>query len=321
MSADSLPIGSARLPMSAGGLPMTSAALPMTFEALPMMSEHLPMTSAALPIGFARLPTSAERLPIGFARLPIGFAQLPTTKACRPKFSVANNLNYLKEKTMNDRVRNIFDMFVSTVEFDAVNLNDYRSLTDAAANFAVVREVIAVLQNDFADQLSGAVAQAVEQKSVTRAAIRRRMKRFAATARGLNIDDPGLRRLFRVPDENSDQILLAAAREFVEEATRFAAQFAGRGISAAEIEALTSDITALETTNSAKAGAQIEGVGATAGIDDEIERGMKAAVILDSIMKNVYYDNAVKLAQWKTARHVRSSVKRTSGGANTAPSS
>jgi hypothetical protein len=214
---------------------------------------------------------------------------------------------------MNDRVRNIFDMFVSTVEFDAVNFNDYKLLPDALANFAVVREVITVLQNDFAHQLSGAVAQAVEQKSVTRAAIRRRMKRFAATARGLNIDDPGLRRLFRVPDNDSDQILLAAAREFVEEATRFAAQFAGRGITAAEIEALADDITALETSNSAKAGAHIEGVGATAGIDDEIERGMKAEVILDSIMKNVYYDNAVKLAQWKSARHVRS-AKRTGGG-------
>jgi len=223
---------------------------------------------------------------------------------------------------MNDRVRNIFDMFVSTVEFDAVSKTDYADLPDALANFTIVREVIAALQNHFADQLSGAVSQAVEQKSVIRAAMRRRMVRFAATARGLNIDDPGLRRLFRVPDNDNDQLLLASAREFVEEATRFAVQFAGRGITAAEIQALANDITALETAIGAKAGAHIEGVGATAGIDDEIERGMAAEVILDSIMKNVYYDNPVKLAQWKSARHIRS-AKKSSGesgnGGNTLP--
>ena len=44
------------------------------------------------------------------------------------------------------------------------------------------------------------------------------MKRYSRTARALDIDDPGFKRLFRVPDSNSDQLLLSAAREFVEEA-------------------------------------------------------------------------------------------------------
>lgn len=207
---------------------------------------------------------------------------------------------------MRDRERNIFDMFVSIKEFDAVNKNDYKDLADAVANFVIVQDVVAALQNYFADQTSGAVSQAVEQKSVIRAAMRRRMGRFAETARGLNIDDPGLRRLFRLPKDNGYQIWLAAGREFVEEATRFAVQFAGRGIPAAETAALADDIAALDAAISRKAAAGIEGVGATAGIDDEIERGMDAALILDSIMKNVYHDDAVKLAEWRTARHVRS---------------
>ena len=212
---------------------------------------------------------------------------------------------------MSDRARNINDMFIKTLEFDDLNSNDYKDLPDAAAHFAIVRDVITKLQNYFADQLSGAVGRAVEQKAATRGAIRRRMVRFAATARGLNIDDPGLRRLFRVPDNDNDQILLAAGREFVEEATRFAVQFAGRGISAAEIQFLADDLDALEAANAAKATAEIEGIGATAGVDEEIERGMDAEIILDSIMKNVYYNNPVKLAEWKSARHVRS-AKRTS---------
>ena len=45
------------------------------------------------------------------------------------------------------------------------------------------------------------------------------------------------------------------------------------------------DIDALEQAISAKANAHIEGVGATAGIDEEIEKGMNAEVFLDNIMK------------------------------------
>lgn len=135
------------------------------------------------------------------------------------------------------------------------------------------------------------------------------MYRYSRTARSLNIDDPGFRRLFRVPDGDNDQTLLATAREFVVEARRFAADFARLGIPATLADELEADIDAMEAAITAKAGANTEAVGATAGIDEQIERGMKAEKILDSIMKNVYFDNPVKLAEWMSARHVRRSPK------------
>ncbi len=55
----------------------------------------------------------------------------------------------------------------------------------------------------------------------------------------------------------------------------------------------------------AKAEGQQNTVGATAGIDDRTDAGMKSAIILDAVMNNVYRDNPVKLAAWRTARHVR----------------
>lgn len=213
---------------------------------------------------------------------------------------------------MTDRETNIFDMFISTVQFDLVNAADYAHLPEAEANFAIVRAVIAKLEEYSAAQVSGAVGQAVEQKSVLRAAIRRKMKRYSRTARALNIDDPGLRRLFRVPDSDNDQLLLSSAREFVAEARRFETAFAGCGISKTVNDALEADITAMETAISAKAGARIEKVGATAGVDDEIERGMNAEKILDSMMHNVYDDNPVKLAEWMTARHIKRLKKSSS---------
>lgn len=206
---------------------------------------------------------------------------------------------------MTDREENIHNMFISTVEFDDANAADYADLTEAAAQFAIVRDVLAKLQNYAADQTSGARGQAVEQKSVIVLAMRRKMTRISKTARALNFSDPGFRRLFRVPDDNNYQLILATAREFVEQATLHIAAFGRLGIQQALIDALAADITALEEAISSKAAAHIEGVGATAGVDAEIERGMRAEKILDAIMQNVYDENPVKYSEWKSARHVR----------------
>ncbi len=214
---------------------------------------------------------------------------------------------------MTDRETNIQDMFISTVQFDDVNKADYAHLPDAEANFDIVREVIGNLETASAAQVSGARGRAVEQKSVLAAAIRRKMKRYSRTARALNIDDPGFRRLFRIPNDNNYQLILATAREFVEEARRFAADFARLGIPATLADELEADTEALEEAINAKAEAQMETVGATAGIDAEIERGMTAEKILDSIMHNVYFDDPVKIAQWTTARHVKKAPKKKDG--------
>ncbi len=41
-----------------------------------------------------------------------------------------------------------------------------------------------------------------------------------------------------------------------------------------------------------------------------IEGSMKAGKILDSIMHNIYFDNPVKLAEWKASRHIKSTPKK-----------
>lgn len=206
---------------------------------------------------------------------------------------------------MSDRERNIFDMFRNTVQFDAVNAADYAQLPEAERRFEIIRTAIAALEDHAATKTSGGRSQAVERKSVLRGAIRRKMKDYARTARALDIADPGFRRLFNVPDSNSDEVLMAAAREFVEEARRFRTEFAALGIAETMAGELEADIDALEAAMSAKSGAHIEVVGATAGIDEQIERGMAAEKVLDAIMRNVYRNNPVKLAEWTSARHVR----------------
>jgi len=206
---------------------------------------------------------------------------------------------------MDERELNIFDMFRDTTQFDVVNAADYAHLPQGEAKFAIVRAVIAKLEIYASKKTSGARGQAVELKSVVRAAIRRKLVEYARNARILNFNDPGFRRLFNVPNGDNDQILLATAREFVEQVTLHQAAFKDLGVPDGLLGELSADIDALEQAISAKAGAHIEGVGATAGIDEEIEKGMDAEVFLDNMMKNVYRNNPVKLAEWKSARHVR----------------
>lgn len=219
---------------------------------------------------------------------------------------------------MNNRVRNIYDMFVATREFNSANAADYAALPDAAAKFAIVNDVISKLDGFLADQTSGAVGQAVEMKSVLVQAVRRKMKEFAAAARALNIDDPGFRRLFRIPDGDGVQGLIAAGREFVEEINLHKTDFARFGLTDGDIAALVSDLDSLEAAVAGKLGANAERVGATAGVDFEIERGMDAEIFLDALLKIVYRNNAAKLGEWKSARHVRRSSLKPKESAPTA---
>ena len=79
------------------------------------------------------------------------------------------------------------------------------------------------------------------------------------------------------------------------------------GITDADIAALAADLDQLENARAAALNANAEKVGATAGIDEAIERGMKAEIFLDALIKIVYRNDAAKLGAWKSARHVRRS--------------
>ena len=208
---------------------------------------------------------------------------------------------------MSDRVRNIYNMLVSTREFDAISAADYSSLPDGELKFAIIRAVISNLETHFGDQISGATGQSVEMASVLIAAAKRKMKEYSGAARALNINDAGFRRLFHIPDGDGSQEVVAAGREFVEEATTHNKEFARFGLTDDDRAALAKDLDDIGTAVGSKSGAHAKTVGATAAIEDEIRRGMDAAVFLDAMMKIVYRNNPAKLAAWKSARHIRRS--------------
>ena len=109
----------------------------------------------------------------------------------------------------------------------------------------------------------------------------------------------------RVLTLTAHDLLLATGREFVVQALAHQDPFASLGIPKEFATALTADLDALEAAMSAKADAISDKAGATAGIDQQIQLGMDAEIFLDALMFNVYTDDPVKYAAWKTARHVK----------------
>ena len=212
---------------------------------------------------------------------------------------------------MDARETNILDALIAMSEFDRQNAADYTAFPDAAAQFAVINASIEAMRNHAATQTSGARGQAVQQKSVLSEAMRRKLKSISRTARALNINDEGFRRLFNIPNGKGEQKLLAAAREFAEEAAKHEADFLRLGMRKTFIADLNADIADYEQAISDKSGAQGAGVGATVGVGEAVGNGTQAADIADSIMHNVYDENPVKLADWMRARHVRRSPQRT----------
>lgn len=209
----------------------------------------------------------------------------------------------------SDRARNVSDMFGRTLVFNTANAADYATIAEAATQFATVQSAADALDGFFATQTSGDASMAVEQKSVLRAAIRRKIKAYSRTARALKSDIPGIEKVFSAPDSNNDTTLIAKGRDIVTEAGVHHVALAGLGLAASMATDLTADLDALEAANDAKTAGNVETVGATAGIDNEVDEGMEAEIKLDAIMHNVYRDNPVKLAAWTTARHVQRAPK------------
>jgi hypothetical protein len=206
---------------------------------------------------------------------------------------------------MSERIKNIADMLVGVSQFDDANRNDYKTLTDVLTAFTVMRTAADIINAQLALRTSGEKSRAVEQKSVLRSSARRKMKDIARTARAVNINDAGFQRLFRMPDKDNDQVLIATAREFIAKANENKAAFLALGLPATLIDDLEADINALEQSLGDKSAAQSKTVGATAEIDTQIDLAMDAAVIVNAAMQNVYRDNPAKLAEWASARHIK----------------
>lgn len=206
---------------------------------------------------------------------------------------------------MKDRARNVYEMFIRILAFHLVNAADYAALAIAAVSFAEVQAAADAMEVYFTEQQSGDVAVAVELKAILRGAIKRKMTPFRKTAKAMAQTDPGIDKSFLPFHSVNDATLVAIGRDYFDTHAAKEAAFTALGLPKQKRFDLAADLDSFEAALTSKATAQQGSVGATTGIDVKVESGMSAAEVADAVMKNFYFDNPEKLAEWKTARHVK----------------
>jgi hypothetical protein len=222
---------------------------------------------------------------------------------------------------MNDLVRRRLETFQRVDSLGGEHAALFLSTSFAGEQFAVIKEVIQGLETHTSAQAGGLSAsrQSTDSKAAARDELTRTLEAISRTARPMAATNPGVAEKFRVPRNQSDQALLAAARAIAAAALPLKAEFIKRGLSASFLDDLDTEIAALADANTQKIESRESHVSATAAIDDHVERGMNALRELDPIMRNTFADDPANLAAWMSASRVERTTSRSKATPNAKP--
>lgn len=222
---------------------------------------------------------------------------------------------------MKDTVRRRLEMFLRVREYRSQHAAQFPPTSFAGEQFAIVDSAINALEAHASAQASGRgkARESASSKAAARDELINDLDAISRTARAMAMTTPGLNDKFRTPHNQSDQDVLTAARTAATDALPYKAEFIRRGMPSDFLEDLQADIDEMEEAIARKAQGTTSHIAATAAIDKEIERGMKAVRELDPIMRNTFASNAAALTAWFSASHVERSPRRTSQTPPTPP--
>jgi hypothetical protein len=213
---------------------------------------------------------------------------------------------------MNSSGTRKLDMFNRLHEFKLAHAAAFPAASAGGRLFAEVDVVIETLTTQAVAQSSGlhAAQQSTDGKSAARDALAKQMEKIARTARAMALDIPGLDEKFRLPRSKSGQALLTAAQTFRADAAPLQAEFIEQAMPADFLETLDTRIAGFEREIAAGHQSKAAHVAASAAIEAAIERGMIAAQKLDPIVRNTFDGDAATLAEWKSARRVEKTPRK-----------
>jgi hypothetical protein len=222
---------------------------------------------------------------------------------------------------MKDTERRRLEMFIRVREFGMAHAAEFPPTSFAVEQLNILGNAINALETHTSAQSSGrgSVRESATSKAAARDELMRDLEAISRTARALSQTTPGLDDKFRIPHNQSDQAMLAAARAAAADALPLKAEFIRRGMPADFLEDLQADIDLMEEAIERKAQGEGSQVAATAAIDTEIERGMNAVRQLDPVMRNMFAAARAKLAAWASASHVERSPRRAAPSSPTPP--
>jgi hypothetical protein len=101
-------------------------------------------------------------------------------------------------------------------------------------------------------------------------------------------------------------VLLATARQFLQDATPMKVQFLSVNLPADFLGTLDQSITDFDAATDDQTGGLEDKAGATTGLADTHAAARQALRALNTIVRNTYKNNPAVLAEWTIASHIES---------------
>lgn len=227
---------------------------------------------------------------------------------------------------MNNFVTRIFEMLSRVRQFGLAHASRFPAASRGRELLDLVGQHIGALENHSTTQAQHALAarEKTGQKVRTIKALRGMMVALSRTARSMSKDRPEMQDKFRLPEAEGVQDMLATARAFVVEIAPLKDEFIARGMAASGMAAtFLEDFGALIAEVEANVDARVQKsaarVSATAAVKDTTQDARNAVRELDAIVRNLFADDRVAMAEWKSASRVEHASRRAETEETAAP--
>ena len=208
---------------------------------------------------------------------------------------------------MKQKITSLLATFKTVDAFGLKYAADFLPASTGGKQFALVHAAVPQTSTLGAAQVSGGelAGSGVLAKAAGRLHLRQDLLGITDAVHSLVLlGTPDLDGKFLMPRSAGDQALLNSARAFAADAVAFQAQFVSMGLDADFITHLTADITDFAAAVTTKGTGQVARGGATGGLDDAAHQAAVALHVLNTVVKNKYKNDPIKLAEWATASHL-----------------
>lgn len=207
---------------------------------------------------------------------------------------------------MNSRYRRVYEMALRVISFMNANLESFSAIAVVQTYLNTLNANAAALNKLGIDKIASTDASksAVLSKGDRRDFLRDMMQNISDIWKSMadEIDSAGYK--FRMPVNQSDQNLVAAARNFFTGATALKAEFISRGMPADFLVKLAEYTDDFEQSINESEDARRERVGVNAAFVEPVRSCTKTVEKLNPIVKMVFRGNPQKSAEWLVASHI-----------------
>jgi hypothetical protein len=206
-------------------------------------------------------------------------------------------------------------MFVRVRDFGTARRDTFPAASSAGKLFAAVAAAAEVLEQQLSSTPGGRSSprEGTTSKAMARHTLRRRLSTIATLSRALALDTPGLADKFTIPLNCGDDRLLVIARSFATNSRPFAKLFIAHDMPSNFLSALTEEIDAMaEAMVKGRVGRE-QAKTMRGDIDATIDKGVRAVVKLNAVIRSRLQDDRTALASWDEARRIDYSARTRNG--------